>query len=84
MKPIRWTPYSRKKLDRRDVTESEVKKTVAQPDSVSPGKPPRKIFARRYFDQILQTDMLLRVVLEETETEIVIRHPLQDFEVHEV
>lgn len=45
---------------------------IAQPDSVVDGRPPRRIFMRRYQDAILHTDMLLRVVVEETAGEFVI------------
>jgi hypothetical protein len=32
----------------------------------------RRIFMRRYFDTILETEMLLRVVVEETDTELTV------------
>ncbi len=59
-------------MERREVAVAEVEKTIAQPDSVVPGQAPRRIFMRRYFDEVLQTEMLLRVVSEETVGEIVI------------
>ena len=72
MKPIRWTPHAQKKVARREVEATAVEQTLAQPDFVVPGQPPRRIFMRRYFDAVLQTDMLLRVVVEETAEEFVI------------
>jgi hypothetical protein len=72
MKPIRWSPHARKKAAIREVSEQEVEKTVAQPDSVVPGQPPRQIYMRRYVDAVLQTEMLLRVVVEETADEFAI------------
>jgi Domain of unknown function (DUF4258) len=70
MKPIRWSAHARKKAARREVSEAEVEQTVTQPDSIISGQPRRRIFMRRYFDKILETEMLLRVVVEETNTEI--------------
>ena len=51
---------------------SEVEKTVVQPDSIAPGQPPRKIYMRRYVDAVLQTEMLLRVAVEEFADELII------------
>jgi hypothetical protein len=72
MKPIRWLDHARKKAASREVGAHEVERTIAQPDSVVPGQPPRQIYMRRYLDAILQTEMLLRVVVEETDDELVI------------
>ncbi len=83
MKPIRWLEHARKKLARREVDEREVELTVAQPDSVVDGRPPRRIFMRRYQDAILHTDMLLRVVVEETAGEFVIVTLYKNVEVQE-
>ena len=68
MKPIRWSAHARKKAAKREVQENEVERTVARPDSIVPGQSRRRIFMRRYFDAILETEMLLRVVVEETDT----------------
>ena len=72
MKPIRWTPHARKKVASREVSEADVELTMARPDSIVPGHPPRRIFMRRYFDEVLQTEMLLRVVAEETDAEMAV------------
>ena len=72
MKPIRWTSHARKKIASREMSESEVQQTLRQPDSVAPGRPPRRIFMRRYFDEVLQAEMLLRVVVEETDEELAV------------
>jgi len=45
---------------------------IARPDSIVPGQWRRRIFMRRYFDAILETEMLLRVVVEETDTELTV------------
>ena len=72
MKPIRWSAHAGKKAAKREVQENEVERTIAQPDSIGPGQWRRRIFMRRYFDAILETEMLLRVVVEETETELTV------------
>lgn len=72
MKPLRWANHAKKEIAQREVSLAEAEKTIAQPDSVVSGHSPRRIFMRRYFDEVLQAEMLLRVVTEETAREIVI------------
>jgi hypothetical protein len=72
MKPIRWSPHARKKAAKREVQKNEVERTITRPDSIVPGQSRRRIFMRRYFDVILETEMLLRVVVEETDTELTV------------
>jgi hypothetical protein len=72
MKMLRWTNHARKEITKREIAEVEVEKTVAGPDLAVPGNPPRRILMRRYFDAVLQTEMLLRVVVEEYADEVVI------------
>lgn len=45
---------------------------MAAPDRIVPAVPPRAILMRSYFDMLLQQKMLLRIVLEETESERVV------------
>ena len=52
--------------------EDEVERTIARPDSIVPGQWRRRIFMRRYFDEILETEMLLRVVVEETDMDLTV------------
>ena len=70
MKPIRWSAHARKKAAKREVPENEVERTIARPDSIVPRQLRRRIFMRRYFEEILQTEMLLRVVMQETDAEL--------------
>ena len=49
-----------------------MEQAIQQPDSVVPGRPPRRIFMRRYFDEVLKTEMLLRVVVEESDEELAV------------
>lgn len=72
MKPVRWSAHARKKAAKREVQENEVERTIAQPDCIVPGQGARRIFMRRYFDAILEAEMLLRVVVEETDTELTV------------
>ena len=72
MKPIHWSAHARKKAAKREVQENEVERTIARPDSVVPGQWRRRIFIRRYFDPILETEMLLGVVVEEADTELTV------------
>ena len=72
MKPIRWSAHARKKAATREVKQKEVEQTISRPDSIVPGQCPRRIFMRRYFDQILRAEMLLRVVVEGTDVELTV------------
>lgn len=72
MKPIRWTTHALKQAAAREISAAEVEQALAHPDAITAGQPPRQIFMRRYFDGLLQTEMLLRVVVEETEAERVV------------
>ncbi len=72
MKPIRWSAHARKKAANREVQENEVERTILRPDSIVLGQSRRRIFMRRYFDAILETEMLLRVVVEETDTQLTV------------
>ena len=72
MKPIRWSAHARKKAAKREISEAEAEQTIARPDFIVPGQPARRIFMRRYLDEVLETQMFLRVVVEETDMEIVV------------
>ena len=72
MKPIRWTLHAMQNLLDREIEQTEVDKTLAQPEFIAPGQFPRHIHMRRYFDSLLQQEMLLRVIIEETIAEIVV------------
>lgn len=72
MKPIRWSAHARKKAATREVKENEVEQTIARPDSIVPGQWPRRIFMRRYFDEVLRAKILLRVAVEENEMELTV------------
>ncbi len=50
----------------------QAEQTLAAPDRIAPGKSPRVIYQRRYHDALLGEEMLLRLVVEETEMELVV------------
>lgn len=72
MKPIRWTAHALKEAKRRNIDSAEASRTILNPEQVALGNPPRQIYMRRYFDELLLTEMLLRVIIEETEEELVV------------
>lgn len=72
MKPIRWTTHALQSLADREIERAEVDLTLKKPELVLPDAPGRRILMRRYFDQLLQQQMLLRVVVEDTVHETVI------------
>jgi hypothetical protein len=72
MKPIRWSGNALRNLADREIDRTEADKTLAEPELVAPGEPPRQLFMRRYFDDLLQQEMLLRFVVEETTSEQIV------------
>ena len=84
MKPIRWSAHARKKAAKREVQQNEVERTITRPDSIVPGQWRRRIFMRRYFDMILETEMLLRVVVEGDRYATDRGDTLQNIEVREI
>jgi hypothetical protein len=72
LKPIRWTAHALDNLRDREIDRQEVEQTLLAPEIALSEQPPREIWMRRYFDAILQQEMLLRVVVEETPGEIVV------------
>ena len=72
MNPIRWSEHTIQNLAEREVDRSEVEVTLMNPELVVPGPPGRDIFMRRYFDRVLQQEMLMRVVVEHAESETVV------------
>ncbi len=72
MKPFLWSPHALDNLTDREIERVEADKTLDDPEFEVPGQPPRRVLMRRYFDQVLQQEMLLRIVVEDTETERVV------------
>lgn len=72
VKPIRWSNHALDNLVDREVDRTEVEITLQSPDFEVPSKSSRRVLMRRYFDNVLKQKMLLRIVVEETATEIVV------------
>ncbi len=61
-----------KNLEEREIDRAEAERALAEPEQISPGQPPRQVLMRRYFDRLVQREMLLRIVVEETESERIV------------
>jgi len=72
VKSVRWSRHALKNLTDREIDRTEADKTLAEPEVVAPGQPPRQVFMRRYFDRLLQQEMLLRIVVEDTASERIV------------
>ena len=72
MKPVRWSPHAIDNLADREIDREAAEKTLANPEFVVPGQLPGLVLMRRYFDQVLQQEMLLRMVVEDTSTERIV------------
>lgn len=71
-KPARWLPHALKNLVDREIPREEVDTALTRPERIGEGHRGRKVFMRRYFDERLKQEMLTRVVVEETERELVV------------
>jgi hypothetical protein len=72
LKSILWTKHAQKNMAARKIDQSEAERTIRQPDNTEPDPPGRKIHMRRYYDELLDKDMLLRVVVAESATVITV------------
>lgn len=72
MKPTRWTEHALKKCTRRRIDTETAIRTIAQPDSIVMVSASRSFRQRRYFDGVLGAEMLMRVLVEESDLEIVV------------
>ncbi len=72
MKPLRWTPHALLALDDRGIDRAEAEQAIAAPKLSALDPPRRVVLMRRYVDDRLGRQMLLRVVLEEALDERVV------------
>lgn len=72
MKPVRWSPHALQNLADREISRTAADKTLSQPEFIVPCQSPRLVYMRRYFDSLLQQEMLLRIIVEETINEIAV------------
>jgi hypothetical protein len=71
-KPILWTKHARQQLADREIDREEVEQTVRQPEFTVSDPPDRQILMRRYQDQLLNKEMLLRVAVSESKASIMV------------
>ena len=71
-KSIIWTKHAELNLVEREIERSLVEYTIRQPEQVVPEPPDRHVSMRRYQDTLLGKEMLLRVVLAETDVAITV------------
>lgn len=72
MKIVRWTLKALANVVDREIERSVVELTIAEPEASATGHHGRIILMRRYFDELLQQEMLLRVVADEEDAGLVI------------
>jgi hypothetical protein len=72
VKPSRWTWHALDNLADREIPRPEAEKTLADPEFNVPDQAPRRVLMRRYFDEILNQETLLRLVIEDTPVERVV------------
>lgn len=72
LKPTRWLPHALKNLLDREIPREEADKALTAPERIGEGHRGRKVFMRRYFDERLKQEMLIRMVVEETGGELVV------------
>jgi len=71
-KPIRFTSHAEESLLSRSIPRAEIEETIRNPDREEDARPPRRVASRQYFDELLKKEMLLRVILEEVESTILV------------
>jgi len=70
MKAVEIIPLARRKLGRRGIPEEWVLETLRAPEQTVPGHGDRRVAQRRW--QVRDRTYLLRVVYEETATQLVV------------
>jgi hypothetical protein len=63
-KPISFTAHAEDNLKARSISRAEIEETILNPDREEDARPPRRVASRQYFDDLLNKEMLLRVVIE--------------------
>jgi nitrogen regulatory protein PII len=72
VKAVRWTPHALDNLLDREIDREIAELTLTNPELIAPNQPQRSLLMRRYFDQVLQQEMLLIIVVEDTDLERVV------------
>jgi hypothetical protein len=71
-KVVRWSAHALQTLVDREIDREVADVTLATPELAVSDESGRRILMRQYFDEPLQREMLLRVVIEDTASEIVV------------
>jgi hypothetical protein len=71
-KRVRWSRHALDALLDRKIDRREADRTLTNPELVALADPPRVAYMRRYHDEALGQEMLIRLVVEETSTERVV------------
>lgn len=72
MKPIRWSEHATRRIAKREIDAAEAELAVKQPDWTVEVPLNRRFYQRRrYLDRQLNQQMLMRVLVEETDSELV-------------
>jgi hypothetical protein len=71
-KVVRWSAHALQTLVDREIDREVADATLATPELAVSDESGRRILMRQYFDEPLQREMLLRVVIEDTASEIVV------------
>jgi len=72
VKPVRWSAHALQNLADREINREVAEATLEAPEFATADESGRRILMRRYLDELLQREMLLRVVVEETASEVVV------------
>jgi len=72
VKPVRWTLHALDNLIDREVDREEAEETLIYPEFILPNQPQRSLLMRHYFDRVLQQEMLLIIIVEDTDRERVV------------
>jgi hypothetical protein len=72
MKAICFSLHAEANLRAREISRADAEAAIRQPDHCEPGRPPRAVVNRVYSDTVTGETMLLRAVIEETESEIAV------------
>ena len=72
MKTIRFSAHAEANLVAREISVADAEAAIRQPDRREPGRPPREVVNRVYSDTVTGETMLLRAIIEETASEIVV------------
>jgi hypothetical protein len=72
VKPLRWTAHALRALADREIDLDEAEMTIASPELTAVDPPRRAVLMRQYFDDKLNRQMLMRVVVEEAPHERIV------------